>query len=159
MPLLRNSLATVEVVPFSSISAVTSKQVRVQNADEIITLKRESDLRVLASLLHDTGVELKKEHLVDYDWSKIRDLDFQEQFRERSAILKTLNTFQCAKCPDLLTHYGIVHQEQRLQETLNELEHNLSDLNLELLPEYHQRIDVLKDLQFVDENSIVQVKG
>jgi antiviral helicase SKI2 len=73
--------------------------------------------------------------------------------------MKTLNSFQCTKCPDLLAHYGIVHQEQRLQETLKELEHNLSDLNLELLPEYHQRISVLKDLQFIDEKSIVQVKG
>ncbi len=35
----------------------------------------------------------------------------------------------------------------------------MSDLNLELLPDYHQRIDVLKDLNLIDINSIVQVKG
>lgn len=35
----------------------------------------------------------------------------------------------------------------------------LSDQNLELLPDYEQRIAVLKDLQFIDENQTVQLKG
>ena len=35
----------------------------------------------------------------------------------------------------------------------------LSDQNLELLPDYEQRIDVLKELQFIDDNSTVQLKG
>jgi antiviral helicase SKI2 len=39
------------------------------------------------------------------------------------------------------------------------LEHNLSELNLDLLPDYHQRVDVLKELGFVDHEAIVQIKG
>lgn len=35
----------------------------------------------------------------------------------------------------------------------------LSDQNLELLPDYEQRIAVLKELQFIDDNSTVQLKG
>lgn len=35
----------------------------------------------------------------------------------------------------------------------------LSEQNLELLPDYEQRIDVLKDLKFIDENSTVLLKG
>jgi antiviral helicase SKI2 len=35
----------------------------------------------------------------------------------------------------------------------------LSDQNLELLPDYEQRIAVLKELQFIDENQTVQLKG
>lgn len=35
----------------------------------------------------------------------------------------------------------------------------LSDQNLELLPDYEQRIAVLKELQFIDENQMVQLKG
>lgn len=35
----------------------------------------------------------------------------------------------------------------------------LSDQNLELLPDYEQRISVLKELQFIDENQTVQLKG
>jgi superfamily II RNA helicase len=35
----------------------------------------------------------------------------------------------------------------------------ISDQNLELLPDYEQRIAVLQDLQFIDVNSTVLLKG
>lgn len=35
----------------------------------------------------------------------------------------------------------------------------LSDQNLELLPDYHQRIEVLRRLNYIDENGTVQLKG
>ena len=35
----------------------------------------------------------------------------------------------------------------------------MSDQNLQLLPDYEQRIMVLKDLGFVDANSRVELKG
>jgi antiviral helicase SKI2 len=35
----------------------------------------------------------------------------------------------------------------------------MSEQNLELIPDYEQRISVLKDLKFIDENSTVLLKG
>lgn len=35
----------------------------------------------------------------------------------------------------------------------------ISDQNLELIPDYEQRIEVLKELKFIDENSTVLLKG
>jgi antiviral helicase SKI2 len=35
----------------------------------------------------------------------------------------------------------------------------ISDQNLELIPDYEQRIEVLKSLKFIDENSTVLLKG
>ena len=35
----------------------------------------------------------------------------------------------------------------------------MSDQNLQLLPDYEQRILVLKDLGFIDESSRVELKG
>lgn len=35
----------------------------------------------------------------------------------------------------------------------------ISDQNLELIPDYEQRVDVLKDLNFIDQNSTVLLKG
>lgn len=35
----------------------------------------------------------------------------------------------------------------------------ISDQNLELLPDYEQRIAVLKDLEHIDENQTVRLKG
>ena len=35
----------------------------------------------------------------------------------------------------------------------------MSDQNLQLLPDYEQRIEVLQDLYFIDDGSRVQLKG
>lgn len=35
----------------------------------------------------------------------------------------------------------------------------MSDQNLQLLPDYEQRIAVLKDLKFIDKDSRIQLKG
>lgn len=35
----------------------------------------------------------------------------------------------------------------------------ISDQNLELLPDYEQRVQVLKELKFIDENATVLLKG
>lgn len=46
-----------------------------------------------------------------------------------------------------------------MKAKLEELRRIISDQNLELLPEYEQRIQVLKQMSFVDAQSTVQLKG
>lgn len=46
-----------------------------------------------------------------------------------------------------------------LREKLDDLRLAISDQNLELIPDYEQRLDVLRELKFVDENSTVLLKG
>ncbi|RKP04550.1 DEAD/DEAH box RNA helicase [Thamnocephalis sphaerospora] len=53
----------------------------------------------------------------------------------------------------------MVHGERMLQIQLAELQRTISDQNLELLPDYEQRVLVLKLLSYVDDNSTVQLKG
>ena len=52
-----------------------------------------------------------------------------------------------------------MHRRKVLQSQIAQLKLALSDQNLELIPDYEQRISVLKDLKFIDENSTVQLKG
>lgn len=42
---------------------------------------------------------------------------------------------------------------------MNDLKAAISDQNLELLPDYESRIEVLKELRFIDDNSTVLLKG
>ena len=46
-----------------------------------------------------------------------------------------------------------------MRETLANLRLAISDQNLELIPDYEQRLDVLRELRFIDENSTVLLKG
>lgn len=51
------------------------------------------------------------------------------------------------------------HDQWLIKENIFQLRQLMSDQNLQLLPDYEQRIAVLKDLGFVDKDSHVQLKG
>lgn len=51
------------------------------------------------------------------------------------------------------------HDEWLIKENISQLRQLMSDQNLQLLPDYEQRIEVLKDLGFVDASSRVELKG
>lgn len=51
------------------------------------------------------------------------------------------------------------HDEWLIKENILQLRQLMSDQNLQLLPDYEQRISVLKDLGFVDEDTRVELKG
>lgn len=55
--------------------------------------------------------------------------------------------------------YRAIHDYQMLEEKVASLKQAISEQNLELLPDYEQRIAVLKELQYIDENSTVLLKG
>lgn len=51
------------------------------------------------------------------------------------------------------------HDEWQVKENISELRQLMSDQNLQLLPDYEQRVEVLKELGFVDAESRVMLKG
>lgn len=52
-----------------------------------------------------------------------------------------------------------IREESLLKKNIAELKQAISDQNLELLPDYEQRIEVLKDLGFIDDGLNVELKG
>jgi antiviral helicase SKI2 len=55
--------------------------------------------------------------------------------------------------------FAMCHDQWLIQSHISALRQSLSDQNLQLLPDYEQRIQVLKDLSFIDEASRIQLKG
>lgn len=55
--------------------------------------------------------------------------------------------------------YTIIHGEKVLKASIASLKLAISDQNLELIPDYEQRIAVLQDLKFIDANDTVLLKG
>lgn len=53
----------------------------------------------------------------------------------------------------------VIHAEKVLQAQIATLKLAISDQNLELIPDYEQRVAVLQELKFIDENSTVLLKG
>lgn len=55
--------------------------------------------------------------------------------------------------------FEMQHDEWQVKENISQLKQLMSDQNLQLLPDYEQRIQVLRELGFIDEQSRVQLKG
>nr|CAG8628111.1 9611_t:CDS:10 [Entrophospora candida] len=119
-----------------------------------------TDVTKLAQQLLRHALDMKKTEIVDNDWSKIRTLEFQLNLKEKARLMSKIYSFQCIKCPELNEHYGLIHETMSLEKNLNELLHTITGKNLELMPEYEQRIEVLKYLKYIDEKtSVVQLRG
>ncbi|GEM08547.1 antiviral helicase SKI2 [Rhodotorula toruloides] len=144
------------IVPLTSIALVTSLALKV-DADAIADRHRRSAMEAAVAayvaLAESVCGELK-----EADWSKVRGLEFREALQERDELRKKLD-FLAVEEEDLGEPYSILHSERVLEDKIASLRMAVSDQNLELLPDYEQRIAVLKELQFIDDNSTVQLKG
>ncbi|GAA5900618.1 hypothetical protein JCM6882_000923 [Rhodosporidiobolus microsporus] len=147
------------IVPLTSISLVTGTALKV-DADQIADRHRRSSMEsALASFLSTLSSSSSPETLLqEADWAKVRGLEFREALQRRDELAKQLE-FLAVEEGDLEESYGILHAERVLEDKIAGLRMALSEQNLELLPDYEQRIDVLKELQFIDENQTVLLKG
>ncbi|KAF7921755.1 hypothetical protein BELL_0325g00020 [Botrytis elliptica] len=95
----------------------------------------------------------------ELDWSKIKVLQLRENLVKRSEQATITQEANCLKCPSFLKHFAMCHDQWLIQANIIQLRQLMSDNNLQLLPDYEQRIQVLKDLDFIDDASRVQLKG
>lgn len=95
----------------------------------------------------------------EHDWVKIHDMQLREVIQKRDAVAKVAQEGHCLSCPTFLKHFAMLHDEWLIKENISQLRQLMSDQNLQLLPDYEQRIQVLKDLSFIDDSSRVELKG
>ncbi|TKY90624.1 hypothetical protein EX895_000622 [Sporisorium graminicola] len=143
-------------VPLSSISLVTDQTIKIDVA--LITAHRISAMnRALEALLPirapfaATAPGDADEPIREAEWTKLRRLDFQEALRARDSYSrKTTQHVHLLASPEFPSNYALVAHYKRLTHTLEQTLRLQSDENLELLPDYHQRVAVLKTLRYVD---------
>ncbi|KAJ8273783.1 hypothetical protein GJAV_G00105480 [Gymnothorax javanicus] len=75
------------------------------------------------------------------------------------ALQEALKEFNCVHCPTFAEQFLRVQERMTLQDELDRLLYLVSDKSLTLLPEYHQRVEVLEALGYVDKKGAVQLKG
>ncbi|KAN0100273.1 DSHCT (NUC185) domain containing protein [Tylopilus felleus] len=158
---LKPDNATYEVasVNLSSISFITNKTVKV-DASAIVDNHKKAPILDTTSALESVVAEWAAAGtLQEIDWSRMRTLEFQETLRARNEILSRLKTFGCTLCENFDDHYIYHHGHRVLRSKITTLKDAISEQNLELVPEYEQRIQVLQELKFINENQTVQLKG
>ncbi|KAG6032306.1 hypothetical protein E4U19_007583 [Claviceps sp. Clav32 group G5] len=95
----------------------------------------------------------------ELDLSKVKSLALQEIMEKRKQSIKMVTESPSFKCPNFLKHFAMCHDEWLIKEHISQLKQSLSDQNLQLLPDYEQRIQVLKELEFIDSATRIQLKG
>ncbi|RUP46089.1 NUC185 domain-containing protein [Jimgerdemannia flammicorona] len=143
---------------FTGIAVITKTNVKV-DCEAILNKQDDLEIARVTQELLKYAMETTKTGIIENDWAKIKELKFQERLKEKMALLSQMNEYQCTRCPDLNEHYGLVHKQWLLKDQIEVLKRTISDQNLELLPDYYQRIEVLKRLNFIDVNGTVQLKG
>jgi antiviral helicase SKI2 len=95
----------------------------------------------------------------EVDYEKIKSMKFRELMETRKKEGQNAVDKKCLECPNFLKHFEMEHDQWIIKENINSLRQLMSDQNLQLLPDYEQRIRVLKDLGFIDDGSRVELKG
>lgn len=113
----------------------------------------------------------------ELDWSKVKDLQVRELLVERQKMATIAQNAESLNCPNFVKHVSIIsrlslkwavtkayqfamqHDEWVVKENISQLRQLMSDQNLQLLPDYEQRISVLKDLEFITSERTVGLKG
>ncbi|KAK6518475.1 hypothetical protein TWF506_005627 [Arthrobotrys conoides] len=143
--------------PLSQIEYISKTVVEAR-----ITEARTGKAPVVKQLLQelkDLGQGLDDSAWAENDWTKIRDMRFQEVMKGRKAELQKIKKCKSLSCPNFAKHFRAKNEEYKLREKIKNLKQLISDQNLQLLPDYEQRVRVLKQLDFIDESSRVQLKG
>ncbi|KAH9982737.1 antiviral helicase [Lactifluus volemus] len=147
------------VVPVTSIALVTTRFLKIE-IDAILERQLKSPMQDAISQLGDLASEWAScNHVPEVDWARVRLFDFQELLSRRSTLVERLDGIACILCEEFEQHYKTLHVERVLRNNITNLKSAISDQNLELVPDYEQRVEVLKELKFLEANSTVSLKG
>ncbi|KAJ8102318.1 NUC185 domain-containing protein [Lipomyces tetrasporus] len=140
-------------IPFSAVEFFCKSSVDIDTYG--LQRKERRDIVALRNFLLTCEDRIWEE----VEWIKMKNYQFVELSKRRNELRLKIAKCQSLRCPQFIKHFTQLHEESLLKKNIAELKQVISDQNLELLPDYEQRIEVLKDLGFIDENLNVELKG
>jgi antiviral helicase SKI2 len=154
----KNMILKSVLVPLSDIECVTRTIIDIPESVQNIN-KRKQALELARDQFKPLCGSWEYKDWDEFDWGKIKNLAFREIDDKRRKEGQIATERECVKCPNFLKHFAMEHDQWVIKENIVQLRQLMSDQNLQLLPDYEQRIAVLKDLGFIDEGHRVELKG
>ncbi|KAJ3685614.1 hypothetical protein LUZ61_014778 [Rhynchospora tenuis] len=90
---------------------------------------------------------------------KLKDMLVVEQYRKYNKLLQNLTENKCHGCIKFKEHFSLIKELKKHKEEVNALKFLMSDEALQQMPDFQGRIDVLKEINCIDEDLVVQLKG
>ncbi|KAG5358369.1 putative ATP-dependent RNA helicase [Yarrowia sp. B02] len=99
--------------------------------------------------------------VAECSWDRLKEMELQQKVQQKAHLVQEFSQIPCVNKlhPDFLKAFKQEYEEYEIRKKIADLRQSLSDQNLELLPDYEQRVQVLKDLNYVDDKNIVLLKG
>jgi antiviral helicase SKI2 len=91
---------------YTDISIITKYDIRMDDPAGT-TVGSAQAVEIQQRLLEIAKEMTDKDDLAELDWSKIRDMEFQERYRDKRALMRSLKSFDCVHCPSLVDHVFI----------------------------------------------------
>jgi hypothetical protein len=89
----------VNIIPYTDIAVITKHQIKIDLE------KLDADAALIEQQLLQIAEEMREKYdLAEFEWNKIKELEFQEKYKERNVLLASLKSYQCTHCPDLIDH-------------------------------------------------------
>ncbi|TYJ42080.1 hypothetical protein E1A91_A03G063400v1 [Gossypium mustelinum] len=90
---------------------------------------------------------------------KLKDMDLIKAYDKWTHLLQKMSENKCHECIKLEEHIKLAKEIKKHKEEVNALQFELSNEALQQMPEFQGRIDILKEIGYIDEDLVVQIKG
>ncbi|KAK4547703.1 hypothetical protein LTR36_000661 [Oleoguttula mirabilis] len=146
------------MIPLEDVEALTGSHIQV---DVNALLRKDQDAMAQAKTeLLSTCSSWTSSTWNELDYTKyLKEMEIRGLLDDRTRAANSAQERECIHCPDFPKHFAMAHDQWIIKDKIDSIRQLMSDQNLQLLPDYQQRINVLKDLGFIDENSRVELKG
>ncbi|RAK71178.1 SKI complex RNA helicase subunit SKI2 [Aspergillus fijiensis CBS 313.89] len=145
-------------IPLTDLECITNTMIKLGGPIWYLNIKKEA-MKFADKELVKFCASWTQPAWDEMDWTRIKELQVRDILEKRQQQAAIAQSCRCLQCPNFLKHFEMQHDEWQVKENISQLKQLMSDQNLALLPDYEQRIQVLKDLGFVDEQARVQLKG
>ena len=115
-------------------------------------------LNYLNKLKHNSN-ELKQLNPIDYLNKEEINLDIVNAVEEKIGLINEIKNNKCTKCPLKQIHYNQYKSYFDKQNEIKQKEKDLDPKNMEHYREFKIRLEILKKLNYIDENNIITLKG
>lgn len=145
----------MDSVPFSSVVYITPYILKVP-----FTRILDKDTEALEELQKEIKIILKySRKLKEATYKAKGNLKVHQGILEKENIKREIFSYKSINCPNLAKHFAPRYAMYSIESEISHYYHLMSDENLNLLPDYERRLDVLKSTGFIDQNHNVMLKG
>lgn len=146
---------TFSVIPLTAIEMVTRIRIKVD-----VTALLHSNPIALGECVKDLrSIVHFQAQLNETSWGAIRSAHIRLKMEERDKLLEQIAKSKAIECPTFVASFKMDFESFKIQRNIENLQQLISSENMDLLPDYEQRIEVLKELNYIDKDQNVLLKG